>query len=79
MQVSSPVPPAARQRQDAVWTVSLLSRIEDTVQSNRPKLARGRRPWVTPVVVDLPRLTDLTLSTPIPGSGNTGTGSTVTP
>jgi hypothetical protein len=34
------------------------------------------------VVTDLPRLTDLTLSTgiPIPGSGDTGgTGSTVTP
>jgi len=51
------------------------------VQSIRPKSARGRRPWVAPVVTDLPRLTDLTLTTgsPIPGSGNTGTGSTVTP
>jgi hypothetical protein len=50
------------------------------VQSNS-KLTRGRRPWVSPVVANLPRLTDLTLSTgtPIPGSGNTGTGSTVTP
>jgi len=60
---------------------SLLSSIEDTVQSIRPKLAR--RPWVSPLVTDLPRLTDLTLSTgagnPIPGSGNTGSGSTVTP
>lgn len=45
------------------------------------KLTRARRPWVSPVVADLPRLTDLTLTTgtPIPGSGNTGTGSTVTP
>jgi hypothetical protein len=36
---------------------------------------------VNPVVTDLPRLTDLTLTTgaPIPGGGDTGTGSTVTP
>ncbi|SOD04039.1 hypothetical protein SAMN05216486_1229 [bacterium JGI 053] len=53
--------------------------IEDIVQFNRPKVTR--RPWVTPVVADLPRLTDLTLTTgaPIPGSGDTGGGSTVTP
>ena len=46
-----------------------------------PKLTRARRPWVSPAVANLPRLTDLTLTTgtPIPGSGNTGTGSTVTP
>ena len=55
------------------------------MQSIRPKLTRGRRPWVAPVVTDLPRLTDLTLTTgspqgnPIPGSGTTGGGSTVTP
>ena len=51
------------------------------MQSNRPKVIRGRRPWVAPVVADLPRLTDLTLTTgaPIPGSGDTGAGSTVTP
>lgn len=49
------------------------------MQFNRPKVTR--RPWVTPVVADLPRLTDLTLTTgaPIPGSGDTGGGSTVTP
>lgn len=43
--------------------------------------ARARRPWVSPRVADLPRMTDLTLTTgtPIPGGGNTGTGSTVTP
>jgi hypothetical protein len=37
---------------------------------------------VSPLVTDLPRLTDLTLTTgsPIPGMGNTGgTGSSVTP
>jgi hypothetical protein len=37
---------------------------------------------VSPIVADLPRLTDLTLSTgdPIPGNGGTGGGgSTVTP
>ena len=52
---------------------------EDNVQSNRPKVTR--RPWVAPVVADLPRLTDLTLTTgtPIPGGGDTGGGSTVTP
>jgi hypothetical protein len=51
------------------------------VQSIPLKPARARRPWVSPVVADLPRLTDLTLSTgtPIPGGGDTGTGSTVTP
>jgi hypothetical protein len=55
------------------------------VQSNRPQspsqVVRGRRPWVAPVVADLPRLTDLTLTTggPIPGMGDTGSGSTVTP
>ena len=44
--------------------------------------ARSRRPWVSPLVADLPRLTDLTLTTgtPIPGGGDTGGGgSTVTP
>lgn len=47
--------------------------------SNAP---RGRRPWTSPMVTDLPRLTDLTLTTgsPIPGGGGTGgTGSTVVP
>ncbi|HKP77105.1 MAG TPA: hypothetical protein VJT67_16355 [Longimicrobiaceae bacterium] len=41
---------------------------------------RARRAWTAPVVIDLPRLTDLTLTTgsPIPGDGGTGgTGSTV--
>ena len=61
------------------------SRTEDIVQSNRPQsssqVVRGRRPWVAPVVANLPRLTDLTLTTggPIPGMGDTGSGSTVTP
>jgi hypothetical protein len=44
--------------------------------------ARGRRPWSRPTVTDLPRLTDLTLSTGggIPGNGGTGGGgSTVVP
>ena len=59
----------------------LLSRTEDNVQANRPQPTRARRPWITPVVANLPRLTDLTLTTgsPIPGMGNTGSGSTVTP
>lgn len=35
-----------------------------------------RRPWVTPAVTELPRLTDLTLQTgsPIGGTGDTGGG-----
>jgi hypothetical protein len=51
------------------------------VQSIPQKPARARRPWTSPVVAKLPRLTDLTLTTgtPIPGGGNTGSGSTVTP
>ena len=51
------------------------------MQSNRPKATRARRPWISPVVANLPRLTDLTLTTgvPIPGMGNTGGGSVVTP
>jgi hypothetical protein len=62
-------------------SVPTLSRSEDTVQSIPPKSARARRPWVSPFVASLPRLTDLTLTTgtPIPGGGNTGSGSTVTP
>lgn len=52
------------------------------MRSNRPASQRTRRPWTSPVVTDLPRLTDLTLTTgtPIPGGGGTGgTGSTVVP
>lgn len=63
-----------------------LSHREEIVEAIRPnspaKGVRGRRPWVSPIVADLPRLTDLTLSTgdAIPGSGGTGGGgSTVTP
>ena len=55
---------------------------EDAVESNRSITPRARRPWTSPVVADLPRLTDLTLTTgsPIPGDGGTGgTGSTVVP
>ena len=35
-----------------------------------------RRPWVTPAVIQLPRLTDLTLQSddPIGGGGGTGGG-----
>ena len=55
------------------------------MESNRspaPARPRARRPWTSPVVTNLPRLTDLTLTTgaPIPGGGGTGgTGSTVVP
>ena len=43
--------------------------------------AAVRRPWESPRVTDLPRLTELTLATPgIPGSGSPGGGgSTVIP
>ncbi|HSU14182.1 hypothetical protein [Longimicrobium sp.] len=44
--------------------------------------ARGRRPWESPRVTDLPRLTELTLATgpAIPGGGGPGGGgSTVVP
>ena len=42
--------------------------------------AGGKRPWVSPKVTELPRLTDLTLQTggiigdPIGGGGDTGGG-----
>jgi hypothetical protein len=50
------------------------ARQTETAEPNRP-----RKPWLTPEVVDLPKLTDLTLQTgsPIPGVGDPGTGSTV--
>ena len=31
--------------------------------------ARARRPWEPPGIIDLPRLTQLTLATGIPGQG----------
>ena len=36
----------------------------------------GKKPWVAPELVELPRLTDLTLQTgsPIDGGGDTGGG-----
>lgn len=38
-----------------------------------------RRPWIEPVLTELPPLTELTLITgsPIPGTGDVGGGSTV--
>jgi hypothetical protein len=45
-------------------------------------VANGRRPWESPRVTDLPRLTELTLATGpgIPGGGGPGGGgSTVIP
>ena len=44
-----------------------------------PPHATGKRKWVSPEVIELPRLTDLTLQTgsPIPGFGDPGSGSTV--
>ena len=54
----------------------------ESIRSQSPAKARARRPWTSPVVADLPRLTDLTLTTgtPIPGGGDTsGGGGVVTP
>ena len=47
-----------------------------------PRVPRARRPWQSPAVTDLPRLTELTLATGpgIPGGGGPGGGgSTVIP
>ena len=39
-----------------------------------------KRPWLEPAVTQLPKLSDLTLQSPIPGGGGTGGGgSTVIP
>jgi hypothetical protein len=48
--------------------------------SEAPARPASRRAWVCPVITDLPRLTQLTLTTgtPIPGSSGSG-GSTVIP
>ena len=54
----------------------------ESSRTSSPSKALRRRPWTSPVVTDLPRLTDLTLTTgtPIPGGGGTGgAGSTVVP
>jgi len=52
----------------------------DHAQQTEPSGARlaERKPWVSPEIKDLPKLTDLTLLTgsPIPGGGGTG-GTTV--
>ena len=50
------------------------------MKTNAPPVA-PRRPWIAPVVQDLPRLTELTLVTgpEIVGDGSTGGGSTVIP
>ena len=51
---------------------------ESGYPSARPD-PKPKRPWVTPELTELPRLTDLTLQTgsPIPGFGDPGSGSTV--
>jgi len=50
----------------------------DQPRAARPDSQR-KRPWVSPELTELPRLTDLTLQTgsPIPGFGDPGSGSTV--
>ena len=44
--------------------------------SNESSGTPGRRPWQTPELTELPKLTDLTLISGIPGGGDIG-GSTV--
>jgi len=50
----------------------------DQLRAARPD-PKSKRPWVSPELTELPRLTDLTLQTgsPIPGFGDPGSGSTV--
>ena len=50
----------------------------DQPRAPRPD-SKSKRPWVSPELTELPRLTDLTLQTglPIPGFGDPGSGSTV--
>ena len=50
----------------------------DQPRAARPD-SKSKRPWVSPELTELPRLTDLTLQTgsPIPGFGDPGSGSTV--
>jgi|SRR4051812_29204258 hypothetical protein len=44
------------------------------------KIDPSRRKWISPKVVMLPRLNELTLQSPVPGGGGTGGGgSTVVP
>lgn len=47
-----------------------------TTNSSTAPSASVRREWVRPTVAELPKLTDLTLFTPIGGGGGIG-GSTV--
>jgi len=52
---------------------------KDNEQSSSQHTGKKFKVWERPDLVELPRLTDLTLLTgsPIPGFGNPGTGSTV--
>jgi hypothetical protein len=50
--------------------------METPPPSNEVANSPGRRPWQTPELTELPKLTDLTLISGIPGGGGTG-GSTV--
>lgn len=44
-----------------------------TTQPTGPAVS-SPKPWVTPAVQEMPRLTELTLQTSIPGGGGTGGG-----
>jgi len=50
--------------------------VESPSPSNEAGGTPGRRPWQAPELTELPKLTDLTLISGIPGGGGIG-GSTV--
>jgi len=72
----SPVTAAAATR--AADYQPLLASKRKIVESPQPQdeLSAERRPWQTPELTELPKLTDLTLISGIPGGGGIG-GSTV--
>ncbi len=51
----------------------------DLGEALAPPEAQHKKPWVSPELTELPRLTDLTLQSggPIGGIGDPGSGSTV--
>jgi len=48
--------------------------IRDLTEKAEEVAAGSRRPWSSPTVVELPRLTELTLQSFIPGTGIPGGG-----
>jgi len=48
--------------------------IEKKLEKTTSSAAAAKRPWSAPAVVELPRLTELTLQSFIPGTGIPGGG-----